>query len=118
MLPVRGVDGELLPVVATVGEFVAERVEEALEGFLVRVASVVTGGFGVAPPTELVGGVCARAEADAALALADGQGLAAIAAHRGVAIATVRSQVQSVYAKMDVHRQAELAAAVRRLSGR
>lgn len=59
-----------------------------------------------------------RAEADVALALADGQGLDAIAAHRGVAIATVRSQVQSVYAKMDVHRQAELAAAVRRLSGR
>jgi DNA-binding CsgD family transcriptional regulator len=59
-----------------------------------------------------------RAEADVALALADGQGLDAIAAQRSVAIATVRSQVQSVYAKMGVHRQAELAAAVRRLSGR
>lgn len=58
-----------------------------------------------------------RAEADVAMALADGDALEGIAARRAVAIATVRSQVQSVYTKMDVHRQAELAAAVRRLGG-
>ena len=58
-----------------------------------------------------------RAEAEIALAMADGEPLEAIAARRDVAIATVRTQVQAIYAKMDVHRQAELAAAVRRLGG-
>lgn len=59
-----------------------------------------------------------RAEADVALALGDGQTLEAIAERRAVALTTVRSQVQSVYAKMDVHRQAELVAALRRLGVR
>ncbi len=54
-----------------------------------------------------------RAEADVALALSEGDALEAIATRRGVALTTVRSQVQAVYAKMHVHRQAELAAAVR-----
>lgn len=58
-----------------------------------------------------------RAETEVALALADGDELDAIAVRRGAALSTVRTQVQSVYAKMDVHRQAELAAAIRRLCG-
>lgn len=57
-----------------------------------------------------------RAEADVALALSEGEALEQIAARRGSSIATVRTQVQAIYGKMDVHRQAELAAAVRRLA--
>lgn len=57
------------------------------------------------------------AETEVALALADGYELEAIAACRGAAVATVRSQVQSIYAKMDVHRQAELVSVIRRLCG-
>jgi DNA-binding CsgD family transcriptional regulator len=56
------------------------------------------------------------AEASIALALGDGASLEEIATERGVSIATVRSQVQAVYAKIDVHHQGALAALVRRLS--
>lgn len=55
------------------------------------------------------------AEARVAVAMADGDSVDAIAARRRVTIATVRSQIQSIYTKMDVHRQAELAATVRSL---
>ncbi|HRO03015.1 MAG TPA: LuxR C-terminal-related transcriptional regulator [Terricaulis sp.] len=58
-----------------------------------------------------------EAEGAVAVAVADGERLKDIAARRAVSVATVRSQVQAIYAKMDVHRQAELAAAVRRLGG-
>lgn len=58
-----------------------------------------------------------EAEAAIALAVADGDELKEIAARRAVAVSTVRSQVQAIYTKLDVHRQAELAARVRRFSG-
>jgi DNA-binding CsgD family transcriptional regulator len=54
------------------------------------------------------------AEALVARALSDGASLEEIADERGVAISTVRSQVQLVYLKMDVHHQGALAALVRR----
>lgn len=57
------------------------------------------------------------AEAAIALAVADGDELKDIAARRAVAVSTVRSQVQAIYTKLDVHRQVELAALVRRFSG-
>lgn len=53
------------------------------------------------------------AEARVAIAIADGDDVELIASRRRVTIATVRTQVQSIYVKMDVHRQTELAAAVR-----
>lgn len=58
-----------------------------------------------------------EAEASIALAVADGDELKDIAARRAVAVSTVRSQVQAIYTKLDVHRQVELAALVRRFSG-
>lgn len=57
-----------------------------------------------------------EAEAAVALHLADGASLETISETRGVSVATVRSQIQSVYAKLGVHRQAQLVAAVRNLA--
>lgn len=54
-------------------------------------------------------------EAAVAIMLANGEPLDRIADRRAVSRATVRSQVQAVYAKMNIHRQAELVAAVRDL---
>jgi DNA-binding CsgD family transcriptional regulator/PAS domain-containing protein len=63
---------------------------------------------------ELVMGAwnLSRAEADIAVRLAEGQTLETIAEVRGSTLATVRSQLQAIYAKASVHRQAELVAAV------
>lgn len=52
------------------------------------------------------------AEAAVAVAVAEGRTLADIAAGHGVARSTVRAQLNSVFAKMGVSRQAELAAAL------
>lgn len=57
-----------------------------------------------------------RAEAEVALALAAGEAPEIIADARKVSVATVRTQLKSIYSKMGVHRQAELVAAVRRTS--
>lgn len=55
------------------------------------------------------------AEAAVALHLAEGDALADIAEARAVSVGTIRSQLQSIYAKMDLHRQAELVLAIRAL---
>ncbi|MBL0948474.1 helix-turn-helix transcriptional regulator [Brevundimonas sp.] len=55
------------------------------------------------------------AEAAVALHVAEGDALADIAEARAVSMGTVRSQLQSIYAKMDLHRQAELVLAIRAL---
>lgn len=52
------------------------------------------------------------AEAQIATRLAAGEDLNAIGDARGVSLTTVRSQLQSIYAKVGVHRQAELVAAI------
>lgn len=57
-----------------------------------------------------------RAEAEIALAIADGQPPKSIARDRGVAPSTVRSQLIAIYRKMSLSRQAELTAAVARLA--
>jgi DNA-binding CsgD family transcriptional regulator len=56
------------------------------------------------------------AEAAVAVALAAGDGLAAVAAAQGVALATVRTQAQHVYRKTGVRGQAALARLVERLA--
>ncbi|PKP81942.1 MAG: hypothetical protein CVT79_06500 [Alphaproteobacteria bacterium HGW-Alphaproteobacteria-18] len=58
-----------------------------------------------------------QAEATTALALAGGARIEAIAAARGVSLPTVRSQLQSVYAKLGVRRQAELVARLQHRMG-
>jgi DNA-binding CsgD family transcriptional regulator len=50
------------------------------------------------------------AEADVAVQLSAGNTVEAIAARRGVAIATVRAQVKTIFAKVGVHHQVELVA--------
>lgn len=55
------------------------------------------------------------AEAEIVLHLADGLPPEAIAALRGAAVATVRSQQKSIYAKLGVHHLGELIALVNRL---
>ncbi|KCZ97603.1 LuxR family transcriptional regulator [Hyphomonas polymorpha PS728] len=55
------------------------------------------------------------AEADIALALARGVSVPDIASGRGVSLPTVRSQLQALYAKLDVRRQAELVAKLKSL---
>lgn len=57
-----------------------------------------------------------QAEAEVAVALADGLSVERIAADRGVSASTVRSQLRAMFAKMDIHRQGELVARVRDLS--
>jgi DNA-binding CsgD family transcriptional regulator len=52
------------------------------------------------------------AEARVALALADGHAPKAYADAQGVSVETVRSQIKTIYQKMDVQRQAELVALV------
>ncbi|HRE45880.1 MAG TPA: helix-turn-helix transcriptional regulator [Terricaulis sp.] len=54
------------------------------------------------------------AEAEIALALAEGQRLQHIAARRDVKLETVRSQLRAIFGKMNVRRQAELVARLRR----
>lgn len=54
-------------------------------------------------------------EAAVAMLLAQGLSPARIAAQRGVSIATIRSQVQSVYTKLDVRRQTELVNVIAKL---
>lgn len=56
------------------------------------------------------------AESAVAIALADGGGLAAVAATLGVSLATVRTQAQHVYRKTGVRGQAALASLVARLA--
>lgn len=56
-----------------------------------------------------------RAEAELAVALSDGEGLAEYAMRRNVAIATVRNQLQAIYGKTLTHRQGELVALLSRL---
>lgn len=56
-----------------------------------------------------------EAEAQVATDLALGMPLISIADRRGVSRTTIRSQIQSIYAKTGVHRQAELVAVVRSL---
>lgn len=58
-----------------------------------------------------------RAEAHVASLMAGGLSIPEIADARGVSVATVQSQLRTSYAKMDVHRQAELVAAVLALGG-
>ena len=52
------------------------------------------------------------AEAAVVMLLAGGETPSDIAAKRGVSIATVRSQIQVIYGKLDIHRQAELVALI------
>ncbi len=56
-----------------------------------------------------------QAEAAIALHIADGDTLRLIAAHRNVTLSTVRSQLQVIYAKLNIHRQAQLVSLVRKL---
>ena len=63
-------------------------------GQVVRLA-----GFGLTP-----------AEQEVAEAMARGAAISAIAEHRGVSVATVRSQVQAVYTKCGVRNRAEFTA--------
>lgn len=51
-----------------------------------------------------------KAEQEVAEAVANGEATALIAKHRGVSLATVRSQVQAIYTKCGVHNRAALAA--------
>lgn len=55
------------------------------------------------------------AEADVALRLGNGQGAETIAAERGASLGTVRVQIRTLFAKLDVHRQSELVARIRHL---
>ncbi|HWA89007.1 MAG TPA: helix-turn-helix transcriptional regulator [Rhizomicrobium sp.] len=55
------------------------------------------------------------AEAAVAIGLAGGSALADIARHRGVRVATLRSQLKSIAAKTGCNRQSELVALLRRL---
>lgn len=54
------------------------------------------------------------AEADIAIRVAEGHSTEEIAAARGVAVGTVRSQIKAIMAKLGVRRQAELAVRVNR----
>lgn len=56
-----------------------------------------------------------QAEAAIALRIADGDTPRLIAAHRNVTLSTVRSQLQVIYAKLNIHRQAQLVSLVRKL---
>lgn len=49
-----------------------------------------------------------ESEADVAMLLAKGLSPNNVAAQRGVSIATIRSQIQSLYSKLDIRRQVEL----------
>lgn len=53
-----------------------------------------------------------QAEAAVAVRIAQGESLNSIAAARAVSRSTIRSQLQTIYLKMDVHRQGELVALV------
>lgn len=56
-----------------------------------------------------------RAEADIVMALCDGRTPEQLSQERGVALSTVRTQLKTVYQKMDCSRQSELVARVARL---
>jgi DNA-binding CsgD family transcriptional regulator len=49
-----------------------------------------------------------KAEADVALRVLDGTGLAPIAEELSISLSTVRTHLRHVFAKTDTHRQAEL----------
>ncbi|HEX6859973.1 MAG TPA: LuxR C-terminal-related transcriptional regulator, partial [Caulobacteraceae bacterium] len=55
-------------------------------------------------------------EATIAVRLAQGEAREAIAAERDVSVETVRSHIKKIFAKLDVRREAELAARLRQLS--
>lgn len=59
-----------------------------------------------------------QAEAWIALGITRGESLTTIAEARGIAVATARTQLKSVFAKTRTHRQAELAAFVSRIENR
>lgn len=56
-----------------------------------------------------------KAETEIALHISHGKSPEAIASLRGVSVGTVRAQVKSIFAKLDVNRQAELVAKLNRL---
>jgi DNA-binding CsgD family transcriptional regulator len=56
-----------------------------------------------------------EAEAHVAYGIARGETLAAIAAARGIALTTVKTQLHAVFTKTNTHRQAELVALLVRL---
>lgn len=56
-----------------------------------------------------------RAEADIVVALCDGKALEDVSHERGVALATVRTQMKAIYSKTDCRRQSELVARFARL---
>lgn len=59
-----------------------------------------------------------QAEARIAISVMNGEDLETIARARGVTVATIRSQLKSIFAKTRTHRQAELAAFVGRIKNR
>lgn len=59
-----------------------------------------------------------QAEARIAISIMKGEDLETIARHRAVMVATIRSQLKSIFAKTRTHRQAELAAFVGRIKNR
>ena len=56
-----------------------------------------------------------RAEAEVVTALCDGKGIEQLSQERGVALNTVRTQMKTIYLKMDCSRQSELVARIARL---
>lgn len=56
-----------------------------------------------------------RAEAEVVVGLSEGKPLEQVSEERGVALATVRTQMKTIYLKMDCSRQSELVARVARL---
>jgi DNA-binding CsgD family transcriptional regulator len=88
---------------ATVALFVSD--PGAADGAGAQVGGRLRAVFGLTP-----------AEAAVAVTLAEGDGLAAVAAVQGVALATVRTQAQHVYRKTGVRGQAALARLVERLA--
>lgn len=94
-------------------------VREFAFGFEPRVLVAVRGGRrGEDELPMLLGDAFALTgmEAKIAVRLADGQSREAIAAERQVSVETVRSHIKKIFAKLDVRREAELAARLRQLS--
>lgn len=94
------------------------RLQGGAFGITSAAALAVLKGVSASPPAMLRDQVRQRwtlsaAEAEVALALADGASPADIAQRRGAALATVRTQIKSVFAKTQVSRQAELVAVIR-----
>ncbi len=85
-----------------------------LPGLTAAVLILVRPASALQSPAELARNAwgLTAAEAEIAASLAAGEDLNAIGDARGVSRTTVRSQLHSIYAKADVHRQAELVSAV------